>query len=551
MNRRFSLGLVVSGLLALSTTACSAVTGLDDLIFDLSDDASEPPDAPIESDECESDAGTDPDDVCSGGVCDGHGHCATGELQWYTIYSGSDLVKAYALAATDERVAAAGQLYDEVQLGDTAPYSGGEGSAWNVVLDAEREASGESTELGASSGFVSAGSFGDLTGTGRADAAAIAFDPDGALVMAGHFSKTLDIDPTSLEAVADYDLFVARFAESDNSVVWSKALGNGDKGDLMKAMALDSGGDIVISGHSDSTTINFGGGPIPRVSTGTGTDIFLAKLRNPDGDHRWSQRFGPLGLLSALAVDSKDNIILVGTSYGAVNFGGDDTRVADLETGMFIAKLNGDGEHVWSKSLGGGTLSQLSSVAIGPDDAIVVGGWFDEEISLGTVTLEPANSDTGSLLVAQFDAGGQLDWPRKFDLTSLSYYVTYEGGAPLGQVATDSAGNVVVVGNCAGTVPFDADEPLECGESSAFITKLGGWSSQGDNPAHLWSRSFAGDTDGSDGAMDFYRDLEAVAVSPNGSVYAAGHFRPDITIDGDSHTVPQVQTDAVLLKLSP
>ena len=527
MIRWRAIERVVGCLLVASSAGCGAVTGLDDLIFDLSDDSggAEPV---IDGDECASEAGTDPDGVCDGGVCDGHGRCATGELSWSAIYSGEQRVTAHAVAVTDERVVVAGQFHGEVDFGDTAPFGGGSGSAWFVVSDVD-------------GGYLRGGSFGDQTTTGSADAKALAFDRDGALVMAGEFSQSLTMEPAALTAIAGTDLFVVRFAEGDGSVLWSKRLGSGDGDDVLEAMAVDSNGHVVIGGTSDSTTINFGGEAIPKLGTASQVDAYVAKIDRSDGSELWSRRFGTTAVLSSLAVDANDNVVIVGTSWEEIDFAGAGNGVAP---GMFVAKLDPSGEHLWSKSLGGDVQSRLISVAIGSNDAVIVAGWFDAEISLGTVALEPASA-AGSLLVAQWNADGQLDWPRKFDLMDLPYHVTSSDGSPIEHVAVDSTGNVVIVGSCAGQLSFEPDHLLDCGSSSGFIAKLGG--DDGDGPEHLWSHSF----DGLVSEVDAYRALASVAVSPGGAIYAAGDFGPDISIAGDNHVTPGLAADALALKLDP
>ena len=68
---------------------------------------------------------------------------------------------------------------------------------------------------------------------------------------------------------------------------WSKGFGGSDN-DAGNGVAVDGGGDVVVTGYF-KTTVNFGGGNL--TSSGL-DDIFVAKVSGTDGSHVWARGFG-------------------------------------------------------------------------------------------------------------------------------------------------------------------------------------------------------------------------------------------------------------------
>jgi len=81
-----------------------------------------------------------------------------------------------------------------------------------------------------------------------------------------------------------------------------------------------------------------GGGPL--TSAG-GTDIFVVKF-DPNGNHLWSQRFGDSDSQygTGVAADATGNVILTGSFYGTVDFGGGPlTDACNEQADIFVAKF--------------------------------------------------------------------------------------------------------------------------------------------------------------------------------------------------------------------
>ena len=103
-------------------------------------------------------------------------------------------------------------------------------------------------------------------------------------------------------------MFLAKFTPS-GTPVWVKAMGATANG-----VAVDAGGNVVITGYSGNGT-DLGGGPL--VATAF-ADIFVAKY-SPAGTYLWSQAFGSSGtnLGYAIAVDPSSNVVVTGQLQSA------------------------------------------------------------------------------------------------------------------------------------------------------------------------------------------------------------------------------------------
>jgi hypothetical protein len=100
----------------------------------------------------------------------------------------------------------------------------------------------------------------------------------------------------------------------------------------------------VVSGYF-SGAVDFGGGAL--TSAG-GSDIFLAKFTGAGG-HLWSKGFGssPGDMGNGVVTDAGDNIVLIGTVPGMVNFGG--VWLQGSGKALCVAKFSSTGAHLWSK----------------------------------------------------------------------------------------------------------------------------------------------------------------------------------------------------------
>lgn len=281
---------------------------------------------------------------------------------------------------------------------------------------------------------------------------------DGHVVVSGAFQGTVDLGGATLHEVAPlppWTTFVAEL-DGDGAPLWNERF-LGEQGPVSGVVALGPDGAIHWTGSDMDATV-FGSGPVVKRT-------FFVKL-DAAGRLVWNPGFeGIYGNGVAIGVASNGDVVVGGTYGGALDLGGGPLPAPPLPaSGVFLAKLDAGGHHLWSRSLGVGT---LSGIAVAPDGrSAVVGSLQGPRMSLRAIFL--------------FDPSGAQVWEKDLALTEATTAFSMR------RVAFGDAGSVVVTGDHSGTVDLGAG-PLT-GVDSGFVAK---YSASG---ALLWTRRF-GDLD--------------------------------------------------------
>jgi hypothetical protein len=174
-------------------------------------------------------------------------------------------------------------------------------------------------------------------------------------------------------------------------------------------ISTDAGGNVYFAGATVGP-VDFGGGPVPY---GGGADGFLVKL-GPDGVYQWGKSFGDMKEQSGIrtAVDRDGNLLFSFQFDGTVNFGGDDLTSQASPGDCGIAKFGPDGKHLWSKRLHN-TGSKLRDFHVATDAAgnVLIAGMSDGSVDFGGGKLTAEGDD---LFVAKLDPDGNHVWSERY-----------------------------------------------------------------------------------------------------------------------------------------
>ncbi len=335
-------------------------------------------------------------------------------------------------------------------------------------------------------------------GTGSAHPIDVTEDASGNVLVTGLFFDTMNFGGGLLTSVGGSDVFMTKF-DTDGNHLWSKRFGGLDD-DVPTGLAVDSVGDVFISGVFGSMLINFGGGSLTNAGSNT-DDVFLAKF-DTDGNHLWSQVYGGIESesMGKVAVDSAENVVFVGgfTSAGIDLGGGPLARL--VESDIFVAKLDSMGNHLWSQAFGGTRSEIANTVAMDASDNVIIGGLFSSlDLDLGGGIL--VNRGSNDVFIGKFDPDGNYLWSQTIGGTASD---TLTG------VASDSSNDVLVAGFFdSGVLNLGGGTFVNSGGSDIFVGKI---DSSGN---HVWFRVFG------DSANDFGTDVD---VDTNGNVVVSGSF---------------------------
>ncbi len=289
-------------------------------------------------------------------------------------------------------------------------------------------------------------------------------------------------------------------------------------------LAIDSANNVVLLG-SFQGAVDFGGGPL---NSAGGADLVVAKF-SPTGQHLWSRRYG--GILTedppyGLAVDTHDNVFVTAVFAGQVDFG---TGPIDAYNGVdsVLFKTAADGTTSWVRRIGGNGYERIGGVTTDRLDNVIIAGSFSEVIDFGSgfVTADNRHKDG---FVAKYGPDNTLAWVRR-----MSGY-SPDTGYPTG-IASDSAGNLTVTGWFNGGIDLGSG-PLSCsGQYDGFVGKYA------PDGRPLWSIRVGGtDSDQSYG----------IAVDAAGFSVITGSFRGAADFGGGLRTSAGYQ-DVFVAKYNP
>jgi CheY-like chemotaxis protein len=425
--------------------------------------------------------------------------------------------------------------------------------------------------------------------TGSSWGNAVKTDNQGNVIVAGKFSGSVNFGGTILTSRGGFDVFVCKYSAS-GTLLWVRSYG-GNVDDTAQGVAVDSGGNVYVTGHF-SGTVDFGGGPLTSAGGIGYTDIFVAKY-TANGAPVWSKRYGGSyggnygygiavdrnndvlftgsfylqgdvggGAISSrggldgfvtklsglygttlwsrgygssdadygkgVAVDANGDVLVTGYAYAGMNFG-TGTLPSGGGADAFAAKYSGSsGGLLWAQQMGSSGSDTAEGVAVDNNNNVYITGSFSGSVNFGGIGL---TSTSGSaIFTAAFNPNGQGLWARGVSASGPTPAIASRG------IAVDSNGNVVLTGNASGEVNF-GNGVLTMGIANIFILKYGPGGS------YIWSKRFV-----STGWCASW----AITTDNERNVLATGYFQGATTFDALQLSSLSGQTaDAYLMKISP
>ena len=249
----------------------------------------------------------------------------------------------------------------------------------------------------------------------------------------------------------------------------------------------------------------------------------------------WSKSFGSTSndSCNSVTIDGYGNVLMTGSFYGVVDFGGGPLESTHLPwidsilvTDAVLAKYSPAGDHLWSKNLGGA--SNESGMAIATDA-------YDNVIVTGSRSSDQVNYDGGvgigigyaDVFLAKFSPTGEYLWSGVYGGINSEY-----GSV----VAVDHNGDILLSGYFMGTASFGGAAFTSSGSNDIFVAKYSGV-----NGSHLWSKRLGGvNSDSPSG----------IAIDSANNVFITGKFAGIVDFGGGPLTSAGGY-DIFLVKFSP
>jgi len=263
---------------------------------------------------------------------------------------------------------------------------------------------------------------------------------------------------------------------------WAKALTNIN----VNGIGVDGQGNIYVAGSLYGPFMM--GAVSLSVVGGSGTDVVVLKL-DPAGTPIWGKRFGSTAneAAYAIAVDTAGNVHLTGALGGAIDFGG-----GNLAAGVFVAKLDTAGNHLWSKACGGSTASPTSlgrGIAVDGTGNVLVTGSFGNTLSCAIGQSATSLGVADAFVLRMSGINGGPIWTKGFGDAANSQYGY--------GIAAAGNGDALVTGSFYGSINFGGGVITGSTSSGIFVTKLTAAAG-----AHVWSKGGGSGAQGSSIAVD-------------------------------------------------
>ena len=206
--------------------------------------------------------------------------------------------------------------------------------------------------------------------------------------------------------------------------------------------AGNSGTAQVVNLASDSygNIFMYGKTDIPDPLTGSITGAFLAKI-NPDGDTLWSLPLngGDFNTTygSFVSVDREDNVCIMGNFTDTLRIGNKMLTSYGYTNTLFIAKINSSGNPLWLKKIGDGLMTTLDGYSLTTDNQNNVIVCGIFYGQLRVGTYTLDDAGNGDAFIVKFDGNGNVSWAQR------------AGGADLewsGYVSADESNNIYLTG---------------------------------------------------------------------------------------------------------
>jgi hypothetical protein len=337
-------------------------------------------------------------------------------------------------------------------------------------------------------------------------ASALAVDRDGNVAVTG---RSLD------SSARNYDYYTAKYAAADGALLWERRFnGAGSGEDVATAVAMDSSGNVVVTGYSYIDSF---------------VEFYTAKYAAANGSLLWEQSYEFLGVdvSTALALDSSGNVIVTGYALYITDY--------DFYTIKYAAE---NGGVLWEKRYRGADDEDNSPRALAVDglgDVIVAGN--SQQRSSGTrdyQVVKYAAADGALLWQARYHGPGNLDnYLTGMALDSngnvaVTGYSYSGNGSPDFLTAKYAAGNGALIWQQRfNGSPSQPDLPQAVAVDSSGNVIVTGSSARGYYDIYtikyaaadgmvLWEQRYNGPSDRHDWA-------QAIAVDTSGNAYVTGY----------------------------
>jgi len=382
---------------------------------------------------------------------------AAGNFVWAKGFGGSSSDLGNGIC-----VDGAGNVYTTGRFTGTVDFDPGSGTA-NLTSNGASDIF--ISKLDAAGNYVWAKSFGAASSD---EGYAVRVDASGNVYATGAFVGTADFNPgaatSNLISNGSTDVYIVKLDAAGN-LVWAKNFG-GSHGDRGLDLKLDNAGNIFTTGAFRSTAdFDPGAGTTNLTSVNGAQDVFISKL-DAAGNFAWAKVFGGTGddVAHGIALDDWGNIFTTGEFSETANFNpgtGTSNLTAYGSADAFVSKLDGGGNFLWAKNLGGTDLDRGYGIATDATGNVYTTGEYR-----GTADFKPGKGTSSfsslgntDIYISKLDPSGNYLWAHSYGRNIEDKGFSMD---------VDESGNVYATGHFWVSIDFDP------GPAASWVSSKGG-----------------------------------------------------------------------------
>jgi hypothetical protein len=271
--------------------------------------------------------------------------------------------------------------------------------------------------------------------------------------VAGRF-RLIDADHFGFELDAAH---VDGVVVIDPGLEWSTYFG-GTGDEVARAVAFDPSGDVLIAGHTESSDLPVSPGAMDdtcnRGMNPPCDDVFIARFDRSSGDLVYSTFLGgSVGEdAAALSIDDAGILTLCGWT-NSPNFPVTHGSLFDLGSSrdLFIVRVTADGSSfIFSAAFGGNSVDDPQGMAVAGNGDVIVGGLtWSTDFPVTPGAFHPNKGQQGDGFLLRLDSSGAF--------LAFATYLGGDSADSVNAVALDPAGNVLITGGMtSGSMPITA-----------------------------------------------------------------------------------------------
>jgi len=312
-----------------------------------------------------------------------------------------------------------------------------------------------------------------IGGNGEDGTGNIVLDTEGNILMA---TKT---DSTDFPLVNPYQIsnnglddgIIFKFSSDGQELLYSTYFG-GSGNDIVFDVALDSEGNIIITGTTDSADFPMKNA-LNDTKSASERDVFLSKF-SADGQELLFSTYicGTNNWVASLALDSSDNIYLMGSTESETLQATIGTYQPTIKnsTDAFLTKMSSDGQTVfYSTYFGGNDFDNIRSMNLDSDNNVIFCGYTSSEDLPLVNNFQNKSVSTYDNYITKISSDG----------TNLLFSSYFGGNRQWGlaKLIVDSNDDIIYIGE-TNSVDFPILNAFQSsyggGETDGFVSKIDG-----------------------------------------------------------------------------